>query len=253
MTVQGSNPGEMKRLAVVTAAAHGIGRAVALGLAREGHPLLLVDREADALDETAEAARSLGTSADVAVIDCTDPAQVDAALGGREDVAILVNAVGGSARERSCAFTDSAPDLWETVHQVSLGSAMLCARAVLPAMQRRSYGRIVNVASDAALRPTSKMAEYAAAKAGVIGFTRALATEFAPYRITANAVAPGLTATRALEAIPRETLKGALADVPVGRVGTPEEVAHAVLFLASERAGYITGQTVAVNGGRSYL
>jgi NAD(P)-dependent dehydrogenase (short-subunit alcohol dehydrogenase family) len=98
-----------------------------------------------------------------------------------------------------------------------------------------------------------RMAEYAAAKAGLIGFTRALASELAADGITANAVAPGLTDTRALDAIPPDTLKTALAEVPLGRVGTVDEVAHAVLFVASEDASYITGQTIAVNGGHSYL
>jgi NAD(P)-dependent dehydrogenase (short-subunit alcohol dehydrogenase family) len=249
---EAADPGSA-RAALVTAAAHGIGRAVALGLARQGHPLLLIDREADALNETAEAARAFGVAVDVAIVDCTSAAAVEAALVKRDDLAVLVNAVGGSARERSCLFADSTPELWLAVHQVSLVSAMLCARALIPAMQRGGYGRIVNIASDAALRPTARMAEYAAAKAGVIGFTRALASELAANGITANAVAPGLTATRALDAIPPETLNFALAEVPLGRIGTVEEVAHAVLFLASEGAGYITGQTIAVNGGRSYL
>lgn len=241
------------RLAVITAAAHGIGRAVALGLAHDGCRLLLIDQDREALARTLEDVAAVGTQAHSMIIDCTSQADVEKSLRGIDDVAILINGVGGSARQRSCAFVDSSPELWLHVHQVSLVSAMLCARALVPAMQRRQYGRIVNIASDAALRPTAKMAEYAAAKAGVIGFTRALATELAPFGITANAVAPGLTATRAIEQIPPETLHTALADVPLGRVGTAEEVAHAVRFLAAEEAGYITGQTVAVNGGRSYV
>lgn len=241
------------RTALVTAAAHGIGRAVALGLARQGYRLLLIDRDFDAVNATAKSARAFGMQVDVAIADCTSAAEVAAALTERDDLEILVNAVGGSAREQSCLFADSTPELWLAVHQVSLVSTMLCTRALVPGMQRRGYGRIVNIASDAALRPTARMAEYAAAKAGVIGFTRALASELARHGITANAVAPGLTDTRALDAIPPETLATALAEVPVGRIGTVEEVAHAVMFLASESAGYITGQTIAVNGGRSYL
>ena len=241
------------RLAIVTAAGRGIGRAAAIGLAQDGCRLFLADQDATALEETLQAVRALGAEASAAGFDCTSPVAVQAALAPLTDAAILVNGVGGSARERSCAFTDSAPELWQAVHQVSLVSAMLCARAVIPAMQANRYGRIVNLASDAALRPTAKMAEYAAAKAGVIGFTRALATELAPHAITVNAVAPGLTDTRAIAQIPAETLHGALSDVPLGRVGTPEEVAHAIRFLAAEEAGYITGQTIAVNGGRSYL
>lgn len=244
---------EKARLAVVTAAARGIGRASALALAGDGYRLLLIDRESDELEDTARAARAFGAETDALTCDCTAPDEVAAALGGRDDVAVLVNAVGGSARERSCLFANSTPELWRSVHEVSLVSAMLCAHAVIPAMQRRRFGRIVNFASDAALRPTARMAEYAAAKAGVIGFTRALATELGPDGITANVIAPGLTATRALEQIPRDTLERALADVPLARVGTAEEVAHAVRFLAANAAGYITGQTVAVNGGRNYV
>lgn len=245
--------GSRRRLAIVTAAGHGIGRAVAHMLADEGYRLLLVDLDVSALDECAATLHAAGAEATTAMLDCTDAAQVDAIFAPIADVAILVNGVGGSARDRSSAFTDSSPDLWKAVHDVSLTSAMLCARAVVPAMQARRFGRIVNFTSDAALRPTARMAEYAAAKAGVIGFTRALATELASWGITVNAVAPGLTDTRALGQIPPETLRSALAEVPLGRVGTPAEVAHAVRFLAAKEAGYITGQTIAVNGGRSYL
>jgi NAD(P)-dependent dehydrogenase (short-subunit alcohol dehydrogenase family) len=241
------------RTAIVTAAANGIGRAVALLLAAESARLILIDIESNRLAETVEEARALGSSVESAVVDCTSHAAVADSFGRFGPVDILVNGVGSSARERSCRFVDSQPEVWDFVHQVTLVTAMLCSRQVVSGMQQRRYGRIVNISSDAALRPPPMTAEYAAAKAGVIGFTRALAAEFGAHGITVNVVAPALISTRTLDVIPRALLESAKAEIPLGRVGTPEEVAYAIAFLASERASFITGQTLAVNGGRSFV
>lgn len=241
------------RHALVTAAAQGIGRAIAIGLAAGGCRLTLIDIEGDPLDVTAQQLREAGAEIDTLRIDCTDADAVATALDGQGPFDILINGIGSSARERSSLFDESKPEVWDFVHDVTLKSAMLCSRAVLPMMRARRYGRIVNISSDAALRPTSKMAEYAAAKAGVIGFTRAIASEFGAHGITCNAIAPGLIRTRALDAIPSSTLETAQREIPVGRLGIPEDVAFAALFLADERSGFVTGQTIAVNGGRSYL
>jgi acetoacetyl-CoA reductase/3-oxoacyl-[acyl-carrier protein] reductase len=243
---------EANRTALVTAAANGIGRACAIAVARTGCDMILFDLEPEGLEATRQCVAEAGVVVEAHVVDCTRMGEVEAALGGRA-VDILVNAVGSSARERSCRFEDSTPELWRFVHEVSLVSAMACTRAVISGMKGRGWGRIVSLASDAALRPTVMMAEYAAAKAGVIGFTRALASEYGADGITANVIAPGLIRTRALDNIAPSVLEASFVGTPLARVGEPEEVAHAVTFLIDEMAGYITGQTIAVNGGRTYL
>lgn len=242
-----------ERTVVVSAAANGIGRATALQFAREGANLVLIDLEREGVEATAADARALGVSAQAHTADCTSEEQIQALFRDIGAVDVLVNAVGSSARERSSEFRTSTSDVWRFVYEVTLRSAMLCARQVVPGMCDRRRGNIVNIASDGALRPTAKMAEYAAAKAGVIGFTRALAQELGEFGINVNVVAPGLIQTRTIAQIPESILQSALKDTPLKRVGKPEEVAQAITFLASDRAAYITGQTLAINGGRSFI
>jgi len=241
------------KVAVITAAGNGIGRATALEFAREGARLQLVDIDATALLATAECARQFGATVGTHELDCTSEDQVRRTFERFDTVDILVNGIGSSARERSSEFRSSKAEVWDYVHGVSLRTAMLCARQVVPGMCVRRSGRIVNVSSEAALRPTAKMAEYAAAKAAVIGFTRALAQELANFGITVNVVAPGLTDTRALGQLPPTLIEAAAKEIPLGRIGRPEEIAYAIAFLASPRAAFITGQTLAVNGGRSFV
>jgi NAD(P)-dependent dehydrogenase (short-subunit alcohol dehydrogenase family) len=123
----------------------------------------------------------------------------------------------------------------------------------VPGMRERKLGKIVNISTDAALRPTAKLVDYASAKAGVIGFTRALAVELVPFGVNVNAICPGLIRTRALDSLPQSILDEAKRDIPMGMIGEPIDVANAIGFLASDRSRYITGQTLAVNGGRSML
>jgi NAD(P)-dependent dehydrogenase (short-subunit alcohol dehydrogenase family) len=136
---------------------------------------------------------------------------------------------------------------------INLRSCVLCTDAVVPEMRRRRTGRIVNVTSEAAFNGAARNWDYAAAKSGITGFTRAMARELAPFAITVNAVAPGATRTRAMEAMPQDLLAQILARIPMGRMGEPEEVADVIAFFAGRQSSYVTGQTLLVNGGNWHL
>ncbi len=240
------------RIAVVTAAANGIGRATAARLARDGATIVAVDI-AD-LEHARRAVVAEGGACDAVVLDVTvehDVQRVFAEIESRHGrIDILVNGVGNGARERSSEFFESVPDTWHRVVQSSLVSALLCARQVVPGMRARRYGKIVNVSSTVWMQPPPRMVDFSAAKAGLIGFTRGLAIELAELGVTVNTVAPGVTNTRALANVPPEILARNIAEIPMRRMAEPEDVAHAIAFLASDEAGFITGQHLAVSGGR---
>jgi NAD(P)-dependent dehydrogenase (short-subunit alcohol dehydrogenase family) len=242
------------RIAVVTGAAHGIGRASALRLAREGADLVLVDREGDALQEAARAVEAAGRPALPIVADWTDPDAVPAAVAaarrrfGRID--ILFNNVGQSARERASEFHVSVEETWRFVIEVSLLTTMRATRLVVEEMRARRSGRIVNMSSESAFYGDVGFADYAAAKMGVVGFTRSLARELAPFQVNVNAVCPGAIRTRAHDRLPREVIDKVRTSVPMGYVAEPEDVAGVVAFLASDDARYITGQSILIDGGR---
>jgi NAD(P)-dependent dehydrogenase (short-subunit alcohol dehydrogenase family) len=245
------------RVAVVTGAAQGIGRATALRLAAEGAELALLDLEAGALQATATEVAATGRRALALGIDCTDAEQVTAAFAQVRqelgDVAVLVNNVGRSGRARMGEFRWSSLDSLEDLLSVNLRSCVLCTRAAVTDMQRQRWGRVVNLTSEAAVNGVLRNWDYAAAKAGVIGFTRALARELAPFGITVNAVGPGATRTRAMEQMPADLLQQVVAGIPMGRMGEPEEVADVIAFFASGQSSYVTGQTLLVNGGNWFL
>jgi len=239
------------RIAVVTGAANGIGRASALALGRQGAVLAVLDLEADPL---AAVAAELGPGTLAIPADCTDRLAVEDAFALVQDrlgpVDILFNNVGQSAREKASAFHVSDPETWAFVLGVSLRSAMLATRQVVGRMRERRSGKIVNMSSESAFYGDVGLVDYAAAKMGVIGFTRALARELAPFQVNVNAVAPGAIGTRAHERLPPEVIDTIKQSTPMGYIGTPDDVANAVVFLASDESRFITGQSLLIDGGR---
>ncbi len=238
------------RVALVTGASQGIGRATALALARAGAGVVLAARSADKLTGAAGEIAASGGEALAVRMDIADAEQVKAGFKqalerfGRLD--ILVN---NAAITRDALAVRMKPEDWEAVLRTNLTGAHLCLQQALGAMLRQRYGRIINVASVVAQTGNAGQANYVAAKAGLIGLTKAVAVEVASRNITVNAVAPGFITTAMTEALPQKVKDEMLARIPLGRMGTESDVAAAIVFLASEEAGYITGHVLNVNGG----
>ena len=240
------------KVAVVTGAANGIGEAISKALADEGARVALLDQDAQGLERVSSAIG--GTPSSIAhKLDLTDRDAVRKAFSQiRSDlgpVDILVNNVGQAPRERAQEFSEADPALWDFIIDVSLKTTLFCSQQVIGAMRERRSGKIVNISSEAPFTGGVRSPEYTAAKAGVIGFTRALARNLAPYSVNVNSVAPGPIMTAAMDSFPAQQLERIKASVAMGRLGQPEEIADAVCFLVGERASFITGQTLLVNGG----
>jgi acetoacetyl-CoA reductase/3-oxoacyl-[acyl-carrier protein] reductase len=235
---------------VVTGGANGIGAAAVRRFLADGGRVATIDRDGAALAEAF--ARETGCLCVAG--DCTDAAALEGFLAQAERtlgaIDVLFNNVGQSARERAGPFVASEEATWRFVLEVSLLTAMRASRWVAPRMRERRGGRIINMSSDAALVGDAGLADYAAAKMGVIGFTRALARELAPHGITVNAVCPGAIRTRAHDRLSPEIIDRIRAATPAGFVGEPTDVAATVAFLASDEARFITGQTILIDGGR---
>jgi len=243
-----------QKTAVVTGAANGIGRAIASRLAAEGAALAVLDIDAEALAGVAGDIRGQGGKVLEFVADMTARRAIDQAFDqiaaklGHVDV--LVNNVGGSLRDRAGPFWTVDPSTWQEMVDLCYLPGMACAYRVITGMIAQGGGKIVNIASDSGIVGSRANAAYSAAKAGVVGFTRALARELAPHRINVNAIAPGYIRTRAMDRIPQDLIEKAIAETPLGFMGEPEDIANAVAFLATDQSRYITGQTLIVNGGR---
>jgi 3-oxoacyl-[acyl-carrier protein] reductase len=242
---------ESGRVAIVTGGGRGIGRAVAVRLAGEGANVAISFRSnEDAAGEAAEAVRGAGVECEIFRGDVASPEDVQALFKGVSDafgrVDILVNNAG---IRRDNLMMRMKEEEFDAVLRTNLGGTYLCTRAALRPMIRARWGRIVNISSVVGLVGNAGQANYAASKAGIIGFTKSVAREVAQRGITANAIAPGYVETELTGSLPEE-VKGRIREqVPVGRFGETEEVAEAVAFLAGEGAGYVTGQTIAVDGG----
>lgn len=238
------------KVALVTGGASGIGRAIVGALAAEGADIGIVDRNAGGAQGAAEQTARLGVRAIAATADVGDEtemaaafAAVAAALG---DVDILCNNAG---IDTISTLDDMPVEMWDEMMRVNLRSVFLGARLVLPAMRRKKWGRIINTASQLGHKGAARMVHYCAAKAGVIGFTRALAYEVARDGITVNAICPGPIDTPLVEAIPQDWRDAKLAELPIGRFGTVDEVAPTVVLLASDAGSYYVGATLNMNGG----
>ena len=238
------------RVAIVTGASRGIGRAIAERLAADGRLVVLVSRSADALDQVRQAIEQAGGSAEVRPCDIGDSeavrAMIEAVASTHGRLDILVNNAGITRDGLILRMSDAD---FDDVINVNLRSAFVACRSAARPMMRGRFGRIVNIGSVTGLVGNAGQANYAAAKAGLAGLTKTLAKELGSKGITANLVAPGFIETNMLDTLPPKAKEQIAGTVPVRRLGRPQEIAHVVSFLASDLAGYMTGQVLVVDGG----
>jgi 3-oxoacyl-[acyl-carrier protein] reductase len=240
-----------RTVALVTGASRGIGSATALALARAGLAVAVTYRsDPDGAENTVAKAVADGGSAQAVPMDVQDESSVDQAFRAVEaelgPVRVLVNNAGYTKDGLAVKYST---DTWQATLGTNLTGAFLCARRALPAMLKARWGRIVNVASAAALRGNAGQAAYSAAKSGLLGMTRSLAREVGARGITVNAVCPGFVHTRMTEPQGEEIRRRYIEMTPAGRFGTPEEVAAVIAFLAGAEAAYVNGAVISVDGG----
>ena len=238
------------RVAFVTGASRGIGRAIALKLCRAGFEIVVASPEIENNEAVAEEIRACSGQAMTLNFDVTSAESVEEGfaktLKDKTRIDVLVNNAGIA---RDGLAVRMKPSDWQLVLKVNLEGAFLCSQQVLPGMMRNRWGRIVNISSVVGQAGSVGQANYAASKAGLIGLTKALAQEMGSRGITVNAIAPGYVATDMTKDLPEELKQKMLATIPLGRMGTPDDIADAVKFLVSDDASYITGHVLAVNGG----
>ena len=239
------------RVALVTGASQGIGRACALDLARAGYRIVAAARSAGKLEELAAEIRASGGEAYPVALDLSDAASIAAAAKAAEAAAggvidILINNAGVT---RDGLAMRMSPEAWNEVIQTNLTGAFLLTQAVMRGMIKQRWGRIINISSVVGQTGNPGQANYVASKAGLIGLTKSLALELASRNVTVNAVAPGFIETAMTDALTDEQRAAILTRIPMARIGAAEDIAAAVRYLASDGAGYVTGHVLNVNGG----
>jgi len=239
------------KVALVTGGSRGIGRAIALRLAEDGADVAInYQASKEQAEEVSDAIDSIGKRSCIVQANVNDFEQVntmrDEVIKELGKIDILVNNAG-ITRDKS--FVKMTPQMWSDVISVNLDGPFYCTKAVIEGMIERKYGRIVNISSVIGRMGNYGQSNYSASKAGLIGLTKTLAKEFASKGITVNAVAPGYVGTEMVKSVPKEILDKIIAQIPLGRLGEPSEVAGAVAYLVSEDGKYITGQVIDINGG----
>jgi 2-hydroxycyclohexanecarboxyl-CoA dehydrogenase len=245
------------RTAIITGGASGIGLAISERLATDGAAVAIFDRDGGAAEAAAAKIAAAGATAAGFTVDVTDRTQIEAGVAAVRErlgaATVLVNSAGLDGFDEFLSIT---PEKWQRIIEVNLTGTFNCCQAVVPDMVSAGWGRIVNISSSSAQGGQPLMTHYVAAKAGVIGFTKALALEFGPRGITVNTIPPGFIDTPMLRKAESKGLLGKgvdanAASTPVRRVGRPEDIAAACAFLVRDEASYITGQVIGVNGGRN--
>jgi len=238
------------RVALVTGASRGIGKSIASALAEQGARIVAVDVDLAATETMVAELKTKGVEAVAVQGNVTDAGDVEkmvqAALDAFGQIDILVNNAGITRDNLLVRMKDEE---WDAVLNVNLKGAFLCTRAVSKVMTKQRYGRIINIASVVGQMGNAGQANYCASKAGLIGLTKSNARELSKRNVTVNAVAPGFIATAMTDALPEKVRDELAAQIPLGRLGSADDIANAVAFLATEASGYITGQVIAVNGG----
>ena len=237
------------KVVIITGGASGIGRVSALRFAAEGAIVIIWDIDMDKAEATRAEMEAQGGQAVVAQVNTTQPGQVKSAAQAVQDkfgrIDVLINNAGIT---RDATLRKMTLAQWQQVIDVNLTGVFVCAQAVAPYMEAQRSGRIINTSSVVGLYGNYGQANYSATKAGLIGLTKTLARELGKFNITVNAVAPGFMATDMLATIPEKVLESLKSRTPLGRLGKPEDIAAAYLFLASDEAGYVSGTVLSVDG-----
>jgi NAD(P)-dependent dehydrogenase (short-subunit alcohol dehydrogenase family) len=240
-------------IAIVTGGASGIGRQTSLRLAREGAKVAIVDLNLDGANKVGEEIKALGGEAIALKVDITslDEAHkmAQAALDRFGQVDILANIAGGAFPSKMGSFAQSNRAMWDLNINLNLFGTFNCTRAIVNHMIERKKGKIVNIASVAGIVGQATTADYAAAKGGIIAFTKSMAKELAPYGINVNCVSPAITGTERVRSMPKDFLQKQIDTIHLHRFGEPEEIANVVVFLASDEASFVTGANYVADGG----